>query len=178
MKTKLENKLKSATARIKASGKKAIKRPISSVMSLCMIAGLAATTSAFSQEGTMEGAERHQTKIPVNRVITSSDGRAMAGTITAVDGGVIRFRRGTDGRVFTIPAHNLSEADKRFILTWDPPSGYRPSSVSIAGNSTLARGSYPSRFQPRYSGGSSGARRGYRVYTQSCTGRTVVVPCR
>lgn len=174
MKTTLENKLESIAARAKTMGDKAVKHPISSIMSLCMIAGVAAMTGAFSQENS---AERHQTKLPLNRVITSNDGRAIAGTITAIDGGVIRFRRGNDGVTVNIPLDKLSEADRQFVRTWDPPSSYRPSSVSISGSPTLARGSYPSRFQPRYSGGSSGPR-GYRVYRQTCTGRTVVVPCR
>lgn len=156
---------------------KAIKHPVSSMMSLCMIAGVAAISGAFCQDSSSGSTERHQTQLPLNRVITSSDGRAMAGTITAVDGGVIRFRRQSDGRTVDIPLANLSEADKQFVQTWDPPSKeLRPSSVSISGSPTLARGSYPSRYQPRYSGGSSGGPRGYRVYRQKCTGRTIVVP--
>lgn len=127
--------------------------PIASILSLCMLAGMAAPMTGFSQETATT-----QVTLPVKRVITAADGRTISGAVTAFGGGMITFRR-TDGKTFDIQLADLSQADQTEIGNWVARPSYRPSSVSIAGNSSLQRSSYPSPYQPRYS---SGRVAGYR----------------
>jgi hypothetical protein len=146
--------LESAAARIKATGSHAFKLPTNSFLSLCMVVGMANVTGLFAQESSSPA--KHNTPLPITRVITSTDGRFMSGSVVAIGDNMITFRRNSDGRTFDIVLNTLSEADQTFFRGWEAPPAYKPSSVSVSGSPSLARSSYPSAYQPRRSGGGGG----------------------
>jgi len=120
------------------------------------------------------------------RILTSSDGRRIHFRLIQRTTNSIIAVRTSDGKRFVIPLNSLTESDQKFLATWTPKAEtsqpLRPSSVSLAGSSTLIRGAYPSIYQPRYSSGVRNTRGGgTRTQTGGCQvigSRTVVVnPC-
>ena len=165
MKTTLKEKLNTTSAAIQTQGQKAFKHPITSILSLCLVAGIAATIAGFSQ---------------APRVITSTTGEALTVKLVDKTADSVEVIRVSDSKRVKIPLDRLCEADRVLIAAWNPPiQNYRPSSVSIAGSSGIQKKSYPSFYQPRYASGgarSSGSKSGScRTYRQTCTGRTVTV---
>lgn len=188
MKTTLEERLAAASANMKLTAQKAFKHPISSILSLCLVAGMAATIAGFSQTSD----SKLNTNTP--RVITAITGEALAVKLVNKTADSVEVIRLNDNKRVKIPLDRLCTADQTLIAAWDPTpiQDYRPSSVSIAGSPGIQRKSYPSMYQPRYvsgtgragasnGNGGGGGRKSCRTYQKSCTKRTVttiVIPGR
>jgi len=104
--------------------------------------------------------------------LTSVDGRTIAVRIVSKSPGHVQVIRTADSQRFSIPLANLSEADRRFLATWEPPSsGWRPSSVGLRPCSFTEP---PRRYHLSDTRRKSG-NGGYAVVTTTnrCTGRVV-----
>lgn len=127
MKTALRDRLNTASAAIQTHGQKAFKHPITSILSLCLVAGIAATIAGFSQAPTEKSEVPAATApapanagttlpltLPTPRTLTSTDGRTIDVTILSKTDTAIRAAR-ADGKEFEIPLDKLSDADKAFV---------------------------------------------------------------
>lgn len=115
MKTTLEERLAAASANMKLTARKAFRHPITSILSLCVVAGIAATIASFSQ--TSEPAaqvEAAAITMPVAHTLTNLKGQALEGIITGKTATDVSFTR-NDGQKFTIKLDTLSEGDQTFI---------------------------------------------------------------
>jgi hypothetical protein len=159
-----------------------IKSTLLKTLSLCVVGIFAATIASFSQTGDSTPNVELNTATP--RVITSSDGKTILARLVAKTQDGVEVIRLADGKRLNIPLDRLCDTDQTLIKNWTPVtvSNYRPSSVSIAGNATLQRGSYPSAYQPRYSAGRAHSGSSGHVTTtgkKTCTltgVRVVVIP--
>ena len=113
MKTTLEERLAAASANMKLTARKAFKHPITSILSLCVVAGIAATIASFSQTSDPAAAVTPAT-LPVAHTLTSKDGRTIDVTILSKSDTAIKAAR-ADGKEFEIALDKLSDADKAFI---------------------------------------------------------------
>ena len=176
MKTTLEENLASASGSMRMTASKALKQSITSIRSLCLVAGITATLASFSQTTGGSGPN-------TPRVITSTTGETLPVKLIDKTADSVEVIRLSDSKRIKIPLDRICEADRTMIAAWDPTptQSYRPSSVSIAGSSTIQKKSYPSFCQPRYSGTASAGRSqvsqggGCKTYRKSCTKRTVTV---
>jgi hypothetical protein len=116
MKATLETRMRNASDKLAAIGQKALKHPVSSILSLCVLAVCGATIAMYSQEtGEKPAAVETTGTMPATRTITDTKGRSMDGTIVSKTEDAIKFRRATDNREFDIQLDTLSEADRTFI---------------------------------------------------------------
>ena len=72
--------------------------------------------------------------LPMERTLTTADGRKLEGTILSKDANSIQFRRTTVGKEFTLEISKLSAEDQQFVNTLpqgDPTVLAAPSSVDI-----------------------------------------------
>ena len=140
MKTTFKEKLNTTSAAIQTQGQKAFKHPITSILSLCLVAGIAATIAGFSQAPTeTTGAiptasitAPAGTTLPVSRTLTSADGRTIDVTILSKSPTAIKAAR-TDGKSFEIALDKLSEADRAFVagLTNPDPNAVKKPTVLV-----------------------------------------------
>jgi hypothetical protein len=115
MKTTLEEMLAAAAANMKLTSRKAFKHPITSILSLCLVAGIAATLASFSQTSEPAVAITPTTQtMPVARTLTSSDGRAIDVTILSKSDTAIKAKK-ADGKEVEITLDKLSDTDKTFV---------------------------------------------------------------
>lgn len=91
------------------------RRPIGSILSLCMVAGIAATIAGFSQEATTTPIPVAPT-LPVSRTLTAADGRKLEATITAKTATAIKGKTAA-GKEFTLELSKLSAEDQAFVAT-------------------------------------------------------------
>lgn len=116
MKTTLKERMRYASDKLAAIAQKALKHPVSSIPSLCMLVGMATTITMYSQEtGEKPAAVEATATMPVNRTITDTQGRSMDGTIVSKTDTAIKFRRTVDNKEFEIKIDTLSDADRTFI---------------------------------------------------------------
>jgi hypothetical protein len=128
MKTTLKEKLNTASSAIQTQGQKAFKHPITSILSLCLVAGIAATIAGFSQAPMEENVALSEKpasvaapagttlplNLPVARTLTSADGRTIDVTILSKSDTAIKAKK-ADGKEFEITLDKLSEADREFV---------------------------------------------------------------
>ena len=115
MKTTLKYKFQAVADNARNLSHQALKRPVSSILSLCVVAGIAATIASFSQtsEPTVAVTPTAQT-MPVARTLTSADGRTIDVVITAKTATAIVVKK-ADNKEFEIALDKLSAADKAFV---------------------------------------------------------------
>ena len=100
---------------MKLIARKAFTHPITRILSLCVVAGIAATLASFSQTSEPTGAVAPTAQtMPVARTLTSSDGRAIDVTILSKSDTAIKAKK-ADGKEFEIALDKLSDADKAFV---------------------------------------------------------------
>jgi hypothetical protein len=110
---------------MKLTARKAFTHPITSILSLCVVAGIAATLASFSQTSeptvapTIAIALTAQT-MPVARTLTSADGRTIEVTILSKSDTAIKAKK-ADGKEFEIALDKLSDADKAFVAGLTSP---------------------------------------------------------
>ena len=80
-------------------------------------------------------------------MITSTTGEALPVKLIDKTADSLEVIRLSDSKRIKIPLDRICVADRTMIAAWDPTpiQSYRPSSVSIAGSSTIQKKSYPSR---------------------------------
>ena len=139
MKTTLKNWFKIASAKIRDDTSMAFNRPITSILSLCLVAGIVLTPASFAQtsEKTTPAAfaDAAQT-MPVERTITDIKGRSMDGTITGKTDTSVSYLR-KDGQNFEIMIDTLSKGDQDFIaglISPDPKAVKKPKVLIISDN--------------------------------------------
>lgn len=115
MKTSLEQKLQEASAKAKANAQQRCKGPVTSILSLCMVAGIAATIASFSQPMTSRLGPATE-----ERVLTSKSGNSIKFRLVEKGDDSIVANRSTDGKRFVITLDSLSDADQEFIRAWTP----------------------------------------------------------
>jgi hypothetical protein len=121
--------LVTAAKNTKALAGNAFKRPISSLLSLCMLVGLAATILSYSQtEGPQVAVQPEQPSVtmPVTRTITDTKGRTIEGTILGKSDTEITFQRKGDTKQFEIKLETLSPSDQEFIAALIPATQKKP----------------------------------------------------
>lgn len=107
-------------------------RPITSILSLCMVLAIGATIAGFSQvapTGAPTGSPTTAavpTTLPVARTVTDTTGRKLEGTILSKDGTSIKFRRTSDGKEFDLTLDRLSTEDQAFIAGLVTPPVKKP----------------------------------------------------
>ena len=122
MKTTFKEKLNTTSAAIQTQGQKAFKHPITSILSLCLVAGIAATIAGFSQAPTetnefptpATAVSPKAGTLPTTRTLTSTDGRTIDVTILSKSPTAITAKK-ADGKEFEIALDKLSEADRAFV---------------------------------------------------------------
>lgn len=126
MKTTFEENLALIAARVKGDARKATKYPITSILSLCVVAGIAATVASFAHTnyyglddlkyvGTVAGPAVGPAALPAERTLKDTQGRALAGNVISKTDKSIQFLRTSDQQEFTIPRNSLSEADRNWL---------------------------------------------------------------
>lgn len=110
----IEEKLLATNAKLRAAGHRAIKNPIASILSLCLVAGIATTTASFSQTSEPTVAVAPAQTMPVAHTLTSADGRTIDVTILSKSDTAIKAKK-ADGKEAEITLDKLSEADKAFV---------------------------------------------------------------
>jgi hypothetical protein len=128
MKTTLKERLNTASSAIQTQGKKGFKHPITSILSLCLVAGIAATIAGFSQAPTEKNVALSGStasvaapagttpplNLPVAHTLTSADGRTIDVTILSKSDTAIKAKK-ADGKEFEIGFDKLSDADRAFV---------------------------------------------------------------
>ena len=138
MKTTLEERLAAASANMKLTACKAFTHPITSILSLCLVAGIAATLASFSQTSeptvaiTPTAIAPTAQTMPVARTLTSADGRTIEVTILSKSATAIKAKK-ADGKEFKIALDKLSDADKAFVvgLTNPDPNAVKKPTVLV-----------------------------------------------
>jgi hypothetical protein len=112
-------------------GPKALKHPIARILSLCLVVGIAGTSTSFSQTEKADTSAIAAVTLPVERTITDTKGRATSGTVIGKSDTAITFRRASDQKEFEIKLDSLSADDKSF-LAGIPNLVKRPSILWVA----------------------------------------------
>jgi hypothetical protein len=129
MKT-FEERIQAAADKAHALSRKALKNPVSSILSLCVLGICAATLITFSQTNetpVTQEAAKAENVMPVGRTLTSADGRTIDVVITAKTATGIKAKK-ADGKEFELGLDKLSDADKAFVasLKTQPPLRFEP----------------------------------------------------
>jgi hypothetical protein len=125
MKTTFEEKLAVAATNTKLNARKALKHPITSILSLCVFAGIAATVALYAHTnyyglddlkyvGTAGPAISPAT-LPAERTLIDTQGRPLAGKVLSKTDKAIQFVRASDQQEFAITLDKLSAADRSWL---------------------------------------------------------------